>query len=55
MRRQIYLDCDGVLADFDTAAEKILGLPPRVFEDRFGSGQFWKLLAGHGDFFGSLA
>ena len=54
MRRQIYLDCDGVLADFDKAAEKILGLPPAIFEDRFGSGQFWKLLAGHGDFFGCL-
>jgi hypothetical protein len=54
LRRQIYLDCDGVLADFDKGAEKILGLPPTIFEDRFGSGQFWKLLARHGDFFGSL-
>ena len=54
MRRQIYLDCDGVLADFDKGAKKILGLPPGIFEDRFGSDQFWKLLASHGDFFGGL-
>jgi len=54
VRRQIYLDCDGVLADFDKGATKILGLPPAIFEDRFGSGQFWKLLADHGDFFGCL-
>ena len=53
-RRQIYLDCDGVLADFDKGAEKILGLPPRVFEERHGSKEFWRRLARHGDFFGSL-
>jgi hypothetical protein len=54
VRRQIYLDCDGVLADFDKGAEKVLGLPPAIFEDRFGSSEFWKLLARAGDFFGTL-
>ena len=54
MRRQIYLDCDGVLADFDKGAAKILGLPPGEFEERYGAGEFWKRLARHGDFFGSL-
>ena len=54
MRRQIYLDCDGVLADFDTGAEKILGLPPRAFEKRHGAGEFWKRLARADNFFDRL-
>ncbi|MFC3070865.1 5' nucleotidase, NT5C type [Phenylobacterium soli] len=54
MRRQIFLDCDGVLADFDKGAEAILGLPPAQFEKRYGSGEFWKRLARTADFFGSL-
>ena len=52
--RQLYLDCDGVLADFDRGAEKILGAPPRVFQDKHGAGRFWARLAQHPDFFGSL-
>lgn len=31
---QLYLDCDGVLADFDRAATELLGMPPRVYEKR---------------------
>jgi hypothetical protein len=54
MRRQIYLDCDGVLADFDKGAEQILGAPPHVFEKRHGPGPFWKKLATAEDFFGQL-
>ena len=54
MRKQIYLDCDGVLADFDKGAEKVLGLPTRVFEKRFGPGAFWKRLAGADGFFENL-
>jgi hypothetical protein len=54
MRKQIYLDCDGVLADFDAGAEQVLGMPPAVFEKRFGPGAFWKRLAGKGDFFERL-
>jgi hypothetical protein len=54
MRKQIYLDCDGVLADFDRGAEAILGMPPHAFEKRRGAGEFWRQLAKAPDFFGSL-
>ena len=51
---QLYLDCDGVLADFDSAAERVLGLPPREFEKRHGLPEFWKRLACSPDFYASL-
>jgi hypothetical protein len=54
MRKQIYLDCDGVLADFDKGAEAILGMPPLVFEKRYNPGLFWKRLATAPDFFANL-
>jgi hypothetical protein len=54
MRRQIFLDCDGVLADFDCGAEAILGMTPRAFEKRHGPREFWKRLAAAEDFFGDL-
>lgn len=41
MKQQLFLDCDGVLADFDKAAEKIFGLPPRAAEERIGTPEFW--------------
>jgi hypothetical protein len=55
MRKQIYLDCDGVLADFDRGAEAVLGLPPEAFQKRHGPGQFWKRLAAADGFFANLA
>ena len=54
MRRQIYLDCDGVLADFDKGAERILGMPPKVFEKRYNPGLFWRRLATADSFFEHL-
>jgi len=39
--RKLFLDLDGVLADFDRLAFAILGEPARQFEDREGSGKFW--------------
>jgi hypothetical protein len=54
MRKQIFLDCDGVLADFDRGAEAILGMPPDLFESSQGSGEFWKRLARADGFFANL-
>ena len=54
MSRQLYLDCDGVLADFDKGAQAILGMPPRAFEKRHGLGRFWAKLASAPDFYFSL-
>lgn len=54
MTRQLYLDCDGVLADFDKGATAVLGMPPRAFEKRHGLGRFWAKLASAPDFYFSL-
>jgi len=53
-RRRIYLDCDGVLADFDKGAAALLGAPPRVFERRYGLPAFWARLASADRFFEGL-
>ena len=53
-RRQLFLDCDGVLADFDAGAFQLLGMAPRDFQDKHGAGKFWARLARHPDFYGTL-
>lgn len=50
----MFLDCDGVLADFDKAAIGIFGMAPRQFERRFGLRAFWARLAATPDFFANL-
>lgn len=52
--RQLYLDCDGVLADFDAGATAVLGMGPRAFQDRHGARRFWQQLAAAPDFYCSL-
>ena len=54
MKRQLFLDCDGVLADFDKGATAILGMPPKAFEKRHGLGRFWAKLATAPDFYFGL-
>ena len=50
----LFLDCDGVLADFDAGAKAILGMGPADFQKRHGSGEFWKRLARAPNFYGDL-
>ena len=55
MRRNIFLDLDGVLADFDTAARKVFdGMNPREFEDQHGEPEFWRRLAAQDEFYTNL-
>lgn len=50
----LFLDCDGVLADFDLGAERVLGMNPTAFQKRFGNGEFWKRLAKTPSFYATL-
>ena len=52
--RQLYLDCDGVLADFDTGAAAVLGMKADAYQKRHGPGRFWARLARAPDFYFSL-
>ena len=52
---QLYLDLDGVLADFEAGAHQLLRMPAKEYQDRYGPGGFWKRLATAKDFYGGLA
>jgi hypothetical protein len=51
----LFLDCDGVLADFDAGAKALLGAPAAVFQARRGNREFWKRLARVRNFYGDLS
>lgn len=52
--QQIFLDCDGVLADFDTFVSPYLGGGPRADWDHLSPADFWGKLEHIEDLFGSL-
>ena len=51
---RLFLDADGVLADFDEGARRLLGMSLSVFEAKHGRGTFWKRLANADNFYGTL-
>jgi deoxypyrimidine-specific 5' nucleotidase type C protein (NT5C) len=51
---RLFLDADGVLADFDEGARRLLGMDLRKFEAKHGRGAFWKRLANAKNFYGTL-
>ena len=48
---QLYLDMDGVLADFDKRAGEVFGMDPVMFEYWHGEKAFWNTLYAVPDFF----
>ena len=51
---RLFLDADGVLADFDLSARRLLGMRPKEYIDTHGRGTFWKMLANAPNFYGDL-
>ena len=52
---KLFLDCDGVLADFDAGARAVLGgMTPAQFEARHSKREFWQRLARTPDFYAGL-
>ena len=52
--RRLFLDADGVLADFDEGVRRLLGASPRQFEAKHGRREFWRRIAQAENFYGSL-
>ena len=52
--RRLFLDADGVLADFDEGARRLLGMTPKNYEAKHGRTAFWKRLAQATNFYGTL-
>ncbi len=48
---QLFLDCDGVLADFDAYTTSMFGMPPREYEKLHGDQKFWEDLKAEDDLF----
>jgi hypothetical protein len=51
---KLFLDADGVLADFDAGATALLGMTPSQFEARNGRREFWRRIAKAPNFYGKL-
>lgn len=44
MKTHLFLDCDGVLADFDRLAHEIFGMPAKEFEEQNSAKDFWRAI-----------
>jgi 5'(3')-deoxyribonucleotidase len=51
---RLFLDADGVLADFDLSARGLLGMRSKEYIDKHGRRMFWKRLANAPNFYGDL-
>jgi 5'(3')-deoxyribonucleotidase len=51
---RLFLDLDGVLADFDAGAQALLGMTPTEFEEHHGRREFWRRIASAPNFYGTL-
>ena len=51
---RLFLDADGVLADFDEGVRRLLGMSAKAFIAEHGRGTFWKRLAKAKNFYGAL-
>ena len=52
--RTLFIDLDGVLANFDDYFETLYGAHPRDYCAAFGDAEMWKRIEEHGSFFRSL-
>ena len=52
--RRLYLDYDGVLADFDKGFELFTGMKSGEYEETHGSSNFWTVIREHKSFFEHL-
>ena len=41
---KVYLDMDGVIADFDKRFEDLSGMKPKEFESKYGKNKFWEFI-----------
>ena len=53
-KNMVWIDSDGVIADFDKAATVLCGMRPAMFEEMYGTEEFWKRINSDPNFFLNL-